>query len=119
MISTRNIIVVSCVAFALLGCASPPPAANQEEDIVRYKVPILGDIPLLGILFRSETRTPRQHSPSVEGQTNSVAVQGVAMPSTQTNSVAARLKTLKDLRDNGYVTESEYESQRKILVDQL
>ena len=120
MILIRIFVFLPCIAVALLGCAAPPTNVNQDEDVVVHKVPLLGDIPLLGALFRSSERKPTRHlSNTATSQTNGVVEQGVATPTTQTNDLTARLMTLKALRDGGSITEAEYEGQRKALVDQL
>ncbi len=110
-----GVIYIACI---LAGCRTSPPP-KQDEEVVVTKVPILGDIPGIGVLFRSVDRRPRKQTSSVDSPANAVPKQAVVPVSQDTNDVPARLKKLKVLKDSGAISEEEYQAQRKVLVEKL
>lgn len=62
----KTVFVVLVGTSFLAGCATQQPNANEE--VVVEKVPILGDIPLLGMAFRRTLIRPKNPSATVTNQ---------------------------------------------------
>lgn len=106
----RFVIALS-VACIISGCSTPN--SHQDEEVVVTKVPILGDIPLLGVLFRHVEFYPKKKDSLSTGS------QTLSSTNSESVTISVRLKELKDLRDSGAITEDRYQARRKELVERL
>ncbi len=109
-------VVVICVVLMSVGCATPVPPPGT---VVVHKIPILGSIPVIGWLFRHTDSRPQPQSSSTTSPANAVTKQTVSAVSPDQNSIPSRLKKLKGLKDAGIITEEEYQTQRKVLIEKL
>lgn len=104
-------VIALSVACIISGCSTPN--SNQGEEVVVTKVPLLGDIPILGALFRHAEVHPKKQAPLSAGS------QTLISTNTESVTISARLTKLKNLRDSGAITEAEYQARRKELVEKL
>ncbi|MEI6703527.1 MAG: SHOCT domain-containing protein [Deltaproteobacteria bacterium] len=111
-------LIVLIVTGMASGCSTPS-ASQKNEEVTVIKVPLLGDIPVIGALFRSKQVHARPTSPPQLKPETASNTDCQPASATTADTIPARLVKVKELKDSGAITEEEYQARRKVLVDKL
>ncbi len=107
------------ITLMIAGCATAP-QSSQDKDVLVDKIPVLGDIPLLGCFFRSVSHNTRQATTYPATNSSSASPQLMdSMVSYDQNDIPVQLEKLKELKYSGLISEDDYKSQRKRVLEKL
>jgi hypothetical protein len=89
-----------------------PTFVSAVKD-ARFKI---ANLEKQGRLLLDETKeSPKESAPEIVAQSQPIEVEAKTVPTDQT----ARLRQLKELHEEGILTDSEYEAKRKEIVDKI